>query len=409
MPPQNAPPRMPATMQRHDVQGAAEALQVRPDEQGEDEPDPVLALPADVEEAAPKRERDGERGENQRRRGAERLLEVARRLARLLSRQPLVGPVEARSLEDRPVRRDRVVAGEEDDEAPDQEGQDRGRERDEEAPGALLETRSEGEALLGLGRRRRWRDAHAAVSRRPPVIAMPSSSSVTSGPYSPTIRPPNMTRMRSESDRISSSSRETRRTARPSSRSCDEAVVDELDGSDVQPPRRLAGHEHPRVALHLAGDDDLLLVATRQGRGERRRRPAAHVELLQEPAGERDQAARAQPAKTGVGLVPVFVEPDVLGEREVQDEPTPLAVFRDMADPIVEALARRVARDVLAGDPNDAALSLRQPGERVDQLRLTVPVDACDADDLTCAHLEGDALNSRQAPLVEDVEVLHLQ
>ena len=62
-----------------DVERPAQPLQVRPDEQGEDEPDPVLALAADVEEAAPEREGDGERGEDQRRRGPERLLEVARR------------------------------------------------------------------------------------------------------------------------------------------------------------------------------------------------------------------------------------------------------------------------------------------------------------------------------------------
>ena len=93
-----------------DVQRPAQPLEVRPDEQGEDEPDPVLALAADVEEAAPEREGDGERGEDQRGRGPEGLLQVARRRPRVLTGQPLVGEVEAGSLEDRPVRRDRVVA-----------------------------------------------------------------------------------------------------------------------------------------------------------------------------------------------------------------------------------------------------------------------------------------------------------
>ena len=89
-------------------------------------------------------------------------------------------------------------------------------------------------------------------------------------------------------------------------------------------------------------------------------RPATHVELLQQPAGECDQPARPQPAEPGVWLVPVLVEPDVLGQREVEDEPAPLPVLRDVAHALVESLAGRVARDVLTGDPDDAALSLRQ-------------------------------------------------
>ena len=171
--------------------------------------------------------------------------------------------------------------------------------------------------------------------------------------------------------------------------------MDELDRSDVEPSRRLSGYEDARVALDLTGDHDLLLVSAGEGRGKRGRRPAAHVELLQEATRERDQATRPQPAEPGVGLVPVLVEPDVLGEREVEDEPALLPVLGDVADPLVEALAGRVARDVLAGDADDAALGLRQPGERVDQLGLAVPVDAGDADDLSRAHLEGDAANGR--------------
>src|SRR6185436_20524302 len=63
--------------------------------------------------------------------------------------------------------------------------------------------------------------AHAAAVslRRPPVIAIPSSSSVTFESYSPTISPSNMTRIRSERDITSSSSSETSSTARPAPRS----------------------------------------------------------------------------------------------------------------------------------------------------------------------------------------------
>ena len=209
--------------------------------------------------------------ENQRRRGPERLLEVAPRRSRVLSRQPLIRPVEARSFEDRPVGRDRVVAGD--------RGR-RGRRSGRRGPwpragrGSPRRARrgSLGAeiALLDLRRRRRRRDAHAAVSRRPPVIAMPSSSSVTSGPYSPTIRPSKMTRMRSDERQDLLELERDEQDGAALVALLDEPAVDELDRADVEPARRLAGDEHPRVALDLACDDDLLLVAAREGRGERR-------------------------------------------------------------------------------------------------------------------------------------------
>jgi phosphoenolpyruvate-protein kinase (PTS system EI component) len=46
--------------------------------------------------------------------------------------------------------------------------------------------------------------------------------------------------------------------------------VDELDRPDVHPPRRLADQQQVRVALDLARDNDLLLVAAREVRGLQR-------------------------------------------------------------------------------------------------------------------------------------------
>ena len=50
-----------------------------------------------------------------------------------------------------------------------------------------------------------------------------------------------------------------------------------------------------------------------------------------------------------------------------------------------------------------------QPGERVDHLRLAVPVDARDADDLAGAHLERDAAHLLEAAVVVDAEALDLE
>ena len=55
----------------------------------------------------------------------------------------------------------------------------------------------------------------------------------------------------------------------------DDLVVDELDRADVEPACRLVGDEQRQVALELARDDQLLLIAARQRarRDVGRRRP----------------------------------------------------------------------------------------------------------------------------------------
>ena len=154
-----------------------------------------------------------------------------------------------------------------------------GEERRDEAARALRERQALREALAGLrrglgglavrldGRNAASALAHAAASLRPPpVIAMPSSSSLAVGGNSPTISPSYMTRIRSESERISSSSSETSRIAAALVALLDEPAVDELDRADVEAARRLRGDQHPRVALDLAREDDLLLVAARERR-----------------------------------------------------------------------------------------------------------------------------------------------
>ena len=78
------------------------------------------------------------------------------------------------------------------------------------------------------------------------------------------------------------------------------AAVDELDGADVEAPRRLRGDEDARVAVDLAGQDDLLLVAARDARpGGLGPPPRTSNSLisrrpLDEPAGK-------EPAEAGVG------------------------------------------------------------------------------------------------------------
>src|SRR5439155_23568137 len=141
---------------------------------------------ADVEEAAAEREGDRESRQDQGRHDEKRLLEIERRRRSRPSLHPREEPVEAAAVEDRFVGRERIVAGRDDHEAADEESEGCGRDRERDSRDALDETRAPCTQLFGSGSL-----GHGAVtaSRRPPVIATPSSSSDASGPYSPTISP----------------------------------------------------------------------------------------------------------------------------------------------------------------------------------------------------------------------------
>ena len=172
-----------------DVERPRRPLEVRPDVEGREEADPVLALPADVEEAAAEGERDRDSGQDERRHQDERLLEVVRGVLARLARHPREEPVQAGALEDRLVGRDRVRAGDQDDEAADQEGEHRRGDRDEDTADPRREPLGDRRGRACLRARARARSSRHAASFRPPVMAMPSSSSETPGGYSPTIRP----------------------------------------------------------------------------------------------------------------------------------------------------------------------------------------------------------------------------
>ena len=79
---------MDARSAEQDVERPRQPLEVGPDVERGDEADPVLALPADVEEAAAEREGDGDAGQDERRHEDERLLEVVRRGLASLARRP---------------------------------------------------------------------------------------------------------------------------------------------------------------------------------------------------------------------------------------------------------------------------------------------------------------------------------
>ena len=150
-----------------------------------------------------------------------------------------------------------------------------------------------------------WAEARPARSRRHLASRARHRSSrrrapppSCSGGNSPTISPSYMTRMRSESERISSSSSEIEQDASALVALLHEPAVHELDRADVEASRRLRGDQHARVAVDLACEHDLLLVAAREACRPRLRPAAAHVVVLDQlrrarRAGDRGRASRA--------------------------------------------------------------------------------------------------------------------
>src|SRR5207302_10217801 len=114
----------------------------------------------------------------------------------------------------------------------------------------------------------------------------------------------------------------------------------------------------------------------------RRRAAAADVELRQQPARPAEPAPRIDPAQLGEGFLAVVVQDEVLGQVEVEHEATTVAVFGDVPHSGVERGACGGAAQIVCADANAARGGMAQAGEGVDQLRLAVPVDAGDADDL---------------------------
>ena len=183
----------------HDVKHRRHPGERRADPYADDPADGVLALAADVEHAGAERERDREADEDQRRGLDQRLLEVARRGRALGPGDPGEQPVEAGPVEDRLVGRERVVAGRQHDQPAGDERDYRRDDRHHDAAGTPPECGQRGwgprggaPALVGFGLEFLLEQAHGATSAVcafPPVIAMPSSSSVASGGNSPTILP----------------------------------------------------------------------------------------------------------------------------------------------------------------------------------------------------------------------------
>ena len=201
-----------------------------------------LALGADVEQSRAQAERDGEPGEDERRRLVEHLPEAVRVAPRAFEQQPIDG---ARRLA----------------EAQDQQVADDGATSSATSGGRIASS-----SALGATRGWSWRPRSAGRHRRrirsrvmPPLRAgHVRAEHVRRSPRlrgrTATNLPPYITAMRSDSASTSASSAETSRIALPCVARVAKLRVDELDRADVDAARRLRGEQHLEVARHLARD-----------------------------------------------------------------------------------------------------------------------------------------------------------
>ena len=267
-------------------------------------------------------------------------------------------PREPRAVEDRLVRLERVPDApgrDEHDDAADEE-----REQRRSGAGATSRPPSAGcrsarRALSASGSL--WATAPARLmdrrlsSTRVPLPAArhrdPSSSSLTVGGNSPTI-----CALEHDEDAVGERQHLVELERDEQDRSplvplLDQAPVDELDRTDVETAGRLRGDQHARVAVDLAGEDHLLLVAA----GERARlRLRARLRGRRTPRSavaraRRDGCGNSQP-KREFGALAVVVQRDVLGDREVEHEAATLPILGNVTEAGVEVLRvrRRASR-----------------------------------------------------------------
>ena len=289
-----------------------------------------LAFGADVPEAGAKRHGDSKAGEDQRR--------------RQLQRDRQIGPSDEPALDQDRIDLEGVLADRRDQNAAgDDRDPDRG-DRSEQRTGEAAAERERSPmrwrcfnghvepAPLRPSHARRW----APHAGRPSGGRLPRRS-VSSATRSATMRPRYITRMRSESEKISSRSAEMTKTARPLSR-ISTRIRWIASIAPMSTPRDGCSAMTSRVAARqLARKLKLLLVAAgeRSGRVSRRlrrarrtcgsarsRSPLRRIRHQDRPARERRQMAERK------------VLPDLAREGEADA----LAVRRNIGEPGVAAL-----------------------------------------------------------------------
>src|SRR6266851_5239618 len=175
-------------------------------------------------------------------------------------------------------------------------------------------------------------------------------------------------------------------------------AMDELDGPDVDTARRLGREQDLRVAGHLAGDDDLLLVSARQRPRRRLDAGCADVELLDQASRPvLDRVESQQEAVPREQRRSLASENEVVGDRIVQDEADATPVLRNVPDPRLALFARISGGHVNVAKENLAAGRTPCARQHLHQFALPVALYARNPEDLPLSKLERDAAQGGDA------------
>src|SRR2546423_1798558 len=124
--------------------------------------------------------------------------------------------------------------------------------------------------------------------------------------------------------------------------------MNEFDGADVDATGRLGGEQHLERAAHLAGDDDLLLVAAGQRTRGEHRIVGPNVERLNLPPRVLEYAVEIE--AHAVREMMLLAEDQVLSHGIVEDQAALVAVFRNVRQSRIAAPFHGETRDVAPPD-----------------------------------------------------------
>ena len=166
-----------------------------------------------------------------------------------------------------------------------------------------------------------------------------------------------------------------------------EAPVNEVARRDIDASRRLTDDQAQRAAPHLAGADELLLVASRQVCGRRFGIRRAHIVLFHRPPrrlGQRAWCGNPAACERWSALV---AENKVFFAGEFGDQCHAEPVFGDMGEPEPAPSLGIEGRRLVPGDAQRTARR-DHAGNRRQELGLAVSRHAGDPDDLAGADRE---------------------
>ena len=133
----------------------------------------------------------------------------------------------------------------------------------------------------------------------------------------------------------------------------------------------------------LTSDDELLLVATaefsRQGVDAL---TASHIEALDDRLGVLGQVVGVEDPPLAERRVVILLDGHILKDPGRHDQTPLLPVLGNMSNPHLVAPPHIGMGDVIALDDDRPALDVPQSGDRLDELTLSIAVDAGDPDDL---------------------------